>query len=241
MNLPESTHHMMSHLGDLIVRDMESESTSTGQAFGLLVRTFEFAQIGLFGSDYVEAIVVKSLRHFTDPETSLFLARVEAESYPSRPRVGFEVKGPREYWWRYEPRHSLGVGRWVSRHRYVLYEWMLDRALKRGEGFSVHDSICCDMCSWKLPWRASDQRRCINVDHINGVKGDDRVSNLRPLCYSCNSQRNRAEDEFPFAWDDYVLATRFIAPWERIRFDTWFDRDKSEFIDAGVGGIGSVP
>lgn len=34
------------------------------------------------------------------------------------------------------------------------------------------------------------------IDHINGVPGDDRISNLRPASYSQNNANRRAEQKF---------------------------------------------
>lgn len=46
-------------------------------------------------------------------------------------------------------------------------------------------SAKCEMCGWCE--RANDGRIPIELDHINGVRTDNRIENLRILCPNCHS------------------------------------------------------
>jgi hypothetical protein len=72
------------------------------------------------------------------------------------------------------PDHPLAYRGWVKRHRLVYFE-----AVRGQEQY-------CILCDWgPLPWLGG-WRYAINIDHVNEVKGDDRLENLQPLCYWCN-------------------------------------------------------
>jgi len=49
------------------------------------------------------------------------------------------------------------------------------------------NNFTCHKCGWKAeaPW----ERRQMEVHHINGVKGDNRPSNLQCLCHDCHAQQ----------------------------------------------------
>jgi hypothetical protein len=97
----------------------------------------------------------------------------------------------------------------IKRHRVVLFDAI---------GGESHP---CANCGWALLWRGPDWRHCINVDHINGIKGDDRLDNLRVLCGWCNSNRNWAERICPDEWQQCTREFASIAPWERQVFICW--------------------
>lgn len=88
----------------------------------------------------------------------------------------------------------------VPRHRFVLYEHRKQRAQD-----IYFARTACEKCRWLLPWKSTGQgdvsRDIINVDHINGVPGDDRPENLRPLCWWCNVNRQWAEEYAPVWYD----------------------------------------
>lgn len=109
----------------------------------------------------------------TDPVTGRFVDSLDARGY-----VKLSA-----------PDHPLAdsKGR-VPRHRLVLFD-----ALFRP------DESACELCGYALPWtRPSGAGNpaswwMVNVDHLNSHPGDDRVENLRALCWWCNANRSWAE------------------------------------------------
>ena len=87
------------------------------------------------------------------------------------------------------PGHPLATGQRdvVARHRIVLYE-----------DLNAPEFSDCHWCGYELPWRSDDSpayKFSVNVDHLNGVKGDDRPDNLVPSCFWCNMNRQWMEEE----------------------------------------------
>lgn len=80
----------------------------------------------------------------------------------------------------YTGRHPLArKNGCVKRHRLILWQHLGEPATSE-----------CHFCGWELPWTPQgDYRLVINVDHINSTPGDDRLENLRPLCFWCNAHR----------------------------------------------------
>ncbi len=130
----------------------------------------------------------------------------------------------RGYWEVKAPSHPLvDKDGWVARHRLVLYGH-----------FNSPRGAPCELCRWWLPWRGGSWRYCVNVDHINGIPGDDRIENLRPLCGWCNANRNWAETFAPDEWHDTIRNQRptqqlSSPPWDRPDFITLLS------IEWGIG------
>jgi hypothetical protein len=59
---------------------------------------------------------------------------------------------------------------------YKLKKRLIKTGLKKAQ---------CEMCGWNK--RSIDGRIPIELDHINGIKSDNRLSNLRILCPNCHS------------------------------------------------------
>lgn len=77
----------------------------------------------------------------------------------------------------YEPDHPLrDKSGYVSEHRMVIYA-------KYGENLPP-----CELCNAQLNWAN------VHVDHINRDVKNNKESNLRPLCNSCNTRRDRPEE-----------------------------------------------
>lgn len=70
--------------------------------------------------------------------------------------------------------HPLASGAWVRQHRLVAYD--------------KHNGVCpsCYWCGTPTSWA-----RC-HVDHLNGVKADNRADNLVVACAPCNRARGAA-------------------------------------------------
>ncbi len=66
----------------------------------------------------------------------------------------------------------------VAEHRLVLYEHL---------GAGLHE---CHWCSTKISWdKRPPSEGSLTVDHLNFVRSDNRVTNLVPACFLCNSLR----------------------------------------------------
>lgn len=66
----------------------------------------------------------------------------------------------------------------VGLHRVVLWEH-----LGQPEGSPCH------WCGYLLPWKASSQRYCINVDHLDNDPSNNTATNLVAACRWCNANR----------------------------------------------------
>lgn len=131
--------------------------------------------------------------------------------------VGTERTYADGYVWVKTPDHPLahttgGMRGWVRRHRQRLYDSCGGAPQK------------CVYCEYSLEWRGQYQR-CVNVDHFNEVKGDDRIENLFASCYWCNLLKSG----WPLTFEEHWRAIhRFghIEPWRRpdpsnVLIDEW--------------------
>lgn len=79
------------------------------------------------------------------------------------------------------PDHPLACSTgYVYEHRYVLYKKYGDK---------IPD---CEICGAITTWDSRDT----HVDHINEDKSDNRESNLRILCNSCNVRRSNKPENY---------------------------------------------
>lgn len=77
----------------------------------------------------------------------------------------------------YEPDHPLAqAGGYVYEHRFVLFN---------DKGYSINK---CEMCGAEWSW---DDIYNSHVDHIDEDRSNNKLSNLRPLCNSCNTRRTK--------------------------------------------------
>lgn len=122
---------------------------------------------------------------------------------PNSLPIGTQRPKKNGYWEIKAPHHPLaysGNGRsgWVIRHRMMWYDHV--------QGEEQH----CHYCGYgPLPWRG-DWRTAINIDHINEIKGDDRIENLRPSCSWCNLLKSG----WPLTYDEHLEA---IQKWGHIK------------------------
>lgn len=225
--VPDETPDLMVPLANRLVRDMmdwEWAGTRRKALYRLGCRLFEMSNVGLLGAETLDKLFDAAV------QVGMVADVVEQTLNAAARDVQYKYANEREcedggYWEIKQPKHFLANGEWVARHRKVLYDWLgkPDRP--------------CATCGWKLPWRTGDPRTCINVDHINGVKGDDRLENLRVLCHWCNVHRNRAEVESPVEWTKAIENYKHIAPWERPEFHTSLPDIKTELASSIIDTI----
>jgi hypothetical protein len=93
--------------------------------------------------------------------------------------IGTERKQSSGYVLIKNPEHPLAFkngGRrgWVARHRLRYYEHVQGEEQR------------CHYCGYgPMPWQGH-YTTAINIDHINEIKGDDRLDNLTAACFWCN-------------------------------------------------------
>lgn len=89
----------------------------------------------------------------------------------------------------------------LYQHREVLYDAI---------GDAVH---ACYWCGTEVEWKAKGKRKLV-VDHLDGDKAHNRLSNLKPSCHRCNSTRGTFQNwvmlhrDDPFLWSLYEAARR---------------------------------
>lgn len=210
IEMVENTPPYMLVMEYQLLRDISGRSGDPSVCLYRASSSFwEVAAKGLLGTDTLIKIIKCAVL-----DTSLTLGEISsaltASLYRAQQRSGrrmftsLELPSADGYWIRYGPDHPLADGRgWVLRHRAVLYD-----SLGPGE----HS---CQVCGWVLPWRCGSWACCINVDHMNELKGDDRVENLRVLCGWCNVNRGRFEDDSVDEWRSVVETYAEIEPWKR--------------------------
>jgi hypothetical protein len=93
---------------------------------------------------------------------------------------------------------------WVLEHRLVAYgEW----------GPGPH---ACASCRYVLPWRAARTADGLVVDHLDGNRANNEISNLAPRCWWCNKYRWIARS-WPRGWANLVAQLASIPPGYRSR------------------------
>lgn len=99
----------------------------------------------------------------------------------------------------HNPSHPLATGRNVAVHRRVLYDAL------------GPSSLACHWCgrslSWTLPTHHPDR---VEVDHLDGNKRNNDVTNLVPVDRECNVRRQNAGQ--PLNWDPFERVTTCAEP-----------------------------
>lgn len=92
----------------------------------------------------------------------------------------YRIVNPAGYHFLYEPLHDMADNRgYVSVHRFVLFNEF------------GHSLMECSLC--KKPWLWHGGRGS-HVDHVDEDITNNHISNLRPLCNSCNTRRGRKQE-----------------------------------------------
>lgn len=85
--------------------------------------------------------------------------------------------------------HSNGYVRIKAYGHPVSWDsgWAYEHRVKFYDHCGGHVSHC-ELCGYGIDWGSC------HIDHINEIKTDNRLENLRPLCAACNMTRNGAKD-----------------------------------------------
>lgn len=98
-------------------------------------------------------------------------------TYDTVRKRAYRYVNPAGYHAIYEPDHPLAQqGGYVYEHRFYLFN---------EKGYSIKE---CEMCG--VTWSWGDICSS-HVDHIDEDKSNNKPSNLRPLCNSCNTKRTK--------------------------------------------------
>lgn len=106
----------------------------------------------------------------------------------------YRVANPAGYQKLYEPLHPLSNQGYVYEHRKVIWD-IYGNSLPR-----------CELCECELYWDSC------HIDHKNNDVTDNSVSNLRPLCGSCNTSRGYPSDSAEIEIDGVMKS---IMQWAR--------------------------
>jgi len=98
-------------------------------------------------------------------------------TYDLKRKARYRISNPAGYQFVHETSHELVDSRgYVAEHRFVLFNNL---------GHSITE---CEKC--KRSWCWGGGKSC-HVDHIDSDITNNHISNLRPLCNSCNTRRGR--------------------------------------------------
>lgn len=87
----------------------------------------------------------------------------------------------------------------LYQHREVLFDSI---------GFGIHQ---CVWCGCEVEWRGEGKRKLV-VDHLDGNKANNALTNLKPSCHRCNANRGLFQSwvmlhrDDPFLWRLYEAA-----------------------------------
>lgn len=141
-------------------------------------------------------------RHTTDPLTGRVCRRTASGTIDVHVGTGYPI----------------GRAAWIGRHRVVLFE-----------ALQMPTESSCHRCGWMLPWRLNNSSltgkdlssRQVLVEHRDGSRDNDIVTNLAIVCCSCGEQRFYT-DGIPQRWfEQFRRDFAAVPPWERPSAIEW--------------------
>lgn len=97
--------------------------------------------------------------------------------------------------WNISTSHMTGQA-WNKGGRGTRVPWSLEKILKKDSHYHsnslkkrlIKEGYFAKECSWCKLTQWQDKEIPLELDHINGIKSDNRIENLRILCANCHSQ-----------------------------------------------------